>query len=435
MSTPTIAIFDIGKTNQKLFLFDEAYKIVFEKTVQLPEIKDEDGFPCEDIEALTVWVKNSMKELFAWPEFEIKALNVSAHGAGLVHIDDSGKPIAPFYNYLKPYPEDLKKKFYSFYGGEDEFARITASPVLENLNSGMQLYWIKHARPELFKRIKYSLHLPEYFSFLFTHVAASGITSIGCHTHLWDFARNDYHEWVTREGIISKLAPIRASTKAIRCEFGNQSFHAGTGLHDSSAALIPYLQKFFEPFVLLSTGTWNISLNPFNHSPLTAEELNSDCLCYLRLDGKPVKASRLFAGYQHDEKVKKLAEHYHIGPDFFQHVPFHPEFCSNSILNFSDLPPTCEEAYHRLMAELVCQQKSSTDRIIQKGVANIFVDGGFSKNPVFMNLLSRAYRDQSIKVYAAELHQASALGAALVIHEWWNSKTKPGQLINLNLIE
>ena len=36
----------------------------------------------------------------------------------------------------------------------------------------------------------------------------------------------------------------------------------GAGLHDSSAALIPYLSAFREPFILLSPGTWCISLNP-----------------------------------------------------------------------------------------------------------------------------------------------------------------------------
>ena len=47
----------------------------------------------------------------------------------------------------------------------------------------------------------------------------------------------------------------------------------GIGLHDSSAALIPYLVNFSMPFVLISTGTWCISMNPFSKTALTAEEL------------------------------------------------------------------------------------------------------------------------------------------------------------------
>ena len=71
--------------------------------------------------------------------------------------------------------------------------------------------------------------------------------------------------------------------------------------------MIPYLISFKEPFILLSTGTWCISLNPFNHFDLTDDQLNKDCLCYISFKGNTVKASRLFAGYEHEEAVKKLA--------------------------------------------------------------------------------------------------------------------------------
>jgi len=50
---PVIAIFDVGKTNKKVLLFDEQYKVVYEQSQQLDETKDEDGFPCENVSALT----------------------------------------------------------------------------------------------------------------------------------------------------------------------------------------------------------------------------------------------------------------------------------------------------------------------------------------------------------------------------------------------
>ena len=50
--TPVIAIFDIGKTNKKLLLFNEDYKIVYEKSARFIETTDEDGFPCENVDAL-----------------------------------------------------------------------------------------------------------------------------------------------------------------------------------------------------------------------------------------------------------------------------------------------------------------------------------------------------------------------------------------------
>jgi len=429
MAIPVIAIFDIGKTNKKVFLFDEQYKIQFEKSVTPDEIKDEDGFPCEDVHALTNWVKDTFQELLTLAEFEIKTVNVSAHGASFVHLDDSLNPVAPLYNYLKPFPEELHHKFYTTYGGESEFARITASPVLGNLNSGMQLYWLKYHRPEIFKKVKYSLHLPEYISFLFTGKVVSGITSIGCHTNLWDFTKMEYHPWVINEGIGEKLAPIVSSAQATSCSIKGHTFQSGIGLHDSSSALIPYLKCFMDPFVLLSTGTWSISLNPFNDSELTIDELKQDCLCYLSYEGKPVKASRLFAGHFHDEAVKKLANDFHKDVAYYKQVTFNPEFTPQH----ERVAETYEEAYHQFIYTLVQQQKTSTDLILQNNVKDIYVDGGFSKNGLFMNMLARTYPTRN--VFSADVHEASSLGAALAIHDAWSRQAIPKQLINLSLLQ
>src|SRR5882757_111259 len=310
-ATPVIAIFDTGKTNKKLFLFDEHYKIVWEQTASFSETTDEEGEPCEDLDKLTGWVQHSFQELLRLPDFDIRAINFSAYGASFVHIGAEGTPVAPLYSYLKPYPEELKKKFYDNYGGEVTFSMLTASPVLGSLNSGMQLYRIKEEQPELFGRIRYSLHLPQYLSFLLTGKRYSDITSIGCHTNLWNFSQDHYHEWVYREGITDKLAPLRGSDSVLPVADIDKGVISGIGLHDSSAAMIPYLESFQEPFVLISTGTWCISMNPFNKAPLTVAELQRDCLCYMSYQGRPVKASRLFAGYEHEQQVKRLGAHFH----------------------------------------------------------------------------------------------------------------------------
>ena len=150
-----IAIFDIGKTNKKFFLFDEQYKIVLERTEQFAETTDEDGDPCENVQQLAEWVRQTLKEVLGIKKFDVKALNFSAYGASFVHIDANGDPVAPLYNYLKPYPEELKKIFYDTYGGETKVSVATASPVLGNLNSGMQLYWLKYERSASYQQVKY----------------------------------------------------------------------------------------------------------------------------------------------------------------------------------------------------------------------------------------------------------------------------------------
>ena len=453
MKIPVCAIFDIGKTNKKLFLFNENYEIVLEKSTQFDETTDEDEYPCEDVEKLKKWIHECFEEVSSLSEYDIKALNFSTYGASFVHINAKGEVIASLYNYLKPYSQTLQKQFYDTYGGELLFAQQTASPVLGNLNSGMVLYRLKYEKPALFAQIHHSLHLPQFLHFLFTGKYFSDITSIGCHTNLWDFEKNQYHEWLEKEEILEKLAPIN---------FQNESFvtstypslQIGTGLHDSSSALIPYLETFKEPFVLISTGTWCISLNPFNHIPLTTEELQYDCLAYMQYTGKPVKASRLFAGNEHEQQTKRLTTHFQKPNDYFKTVKYdvesieklqHENLNTGESLRGARRPPmqeslfgqrdlsvfeTYEEAYHQLILDIVSQQLLSTELVLHNAPVNkLFVDGGFGKNEIFMNLLAKAFPE--MQVYAASVAQATSLGAALSIHQYWNTQPLPHNLISL----
>lgn len=441
MLQPVIAVIDVGKTNKKLFLFNEDYTIVYEQSARFTETIDEDGDPCENLESLRQSVFDSLRSVIQEKDFEVKALNFSAYGASFVFVNEAGKELTPLYNYLKAYPEALRKKFYETYGGEDLFSTRTASPVLGSLNSGMQVYRIKQERPALFERIRYALHLPQYLSYLVTHKAFSDITSIGSHTNLWDFEKKKYHDWVKKEGIDTVLAPIAKYDEVTPVEISGRKILTGIGLHDSSAALIPYLMNFHEPFILISSGTWCISLNPFNHQPLTVEELKKDCLCYLDFKGNAVKASRLFAGHFHDEQVKRIAEHFNTPVARFRNMAFNPELAGK----FGAAEPgfeekalsvyaNCEEAYHAFMADLVAQQYASTQLALSNTpLKRIFVDGGFSKNEVFMNLL--AGRFPELEVFAASIHQSTALGAALALHKAWNKKPVPSNLITLRFYD
>ncbi len=448
---PVIAIFDVGKTNKKLLLFNEKYEVVHEETSTMNEITDEDGFPCEDINALTGWLKDSFQAVLSNERFVVKGVNFSAYGASFVYTDSTGKVLLPLYNYLKPYPLKLQKQFYETYGGESMVAKQTASPVLGNLNSGMQIYRLKYEKPEVFTRVKYALHLPQYLSFVLSGTFNADITSIGCHTNLWHFQKNKYHEWVLREQIAEKFPPLKDISEI--AGFAENSIPVGIGLHDSSAALVPYLTAFSEPFILLSTGTWCITLNPFNHSVLTDYELHNDCLCYLSYKGNPVKASRLFAGNEHEQQVKRLASHFLTEVNYYKRVKADKLLMKKFMPAYKSMHTTGEtvmigesgffkrklsvyknydEAYHQLIADIMEQQVRSTG-IALKGTAvkRIFVDGGFSKNSIYMHLLADAFPE--IEVFAATVAQASSLGAAMVMHKHWNSQSFPADIIDLKL--
>ncbi|HEY2726393.1 MAG TPA: FGGY family carbohydrate kinase [Parafilimonas sp.] len=429
MAIPVILIFDVGKTNKKLLLFNELYEIVYEESIQLKETKDEDSFPCEDVHALTKWAKTSFDKIINDKRFDIRAINFSAYGASFVNIDEHGRIITPLYNYLKPYPEKIKQQFYATYGDENVIARETASPVLGSLNSGLQLYRLKYEQPKIFNQIKYSLHLPQYLSCIFSNKIATDITSIGCHTMLWNFEKNEYDDWVYKEKLNEKFVPIYKADKINE----DNKIKVGIGLHDSSSALIPYLKSYKEPFILISSGTWCISLNPFNFSVLTDYELHNDCLCYLSYEGKPVKASRIFAGYEHEQAVNKMAIHFNKSIDYYKTVNY-DDSLSNKIKNAQNKLNTFnsyEEAYHALMIDIIQKQVASTNLVLRNSpVKKIFVDGGFSTNKVYMKMLANAYNN--LKVYSTAISQATAIGAAIVLHEHWNNKKLPENLIELN---
>ncbi len=446
-SEPVTAIFDVGKTNKKFFLFDANYNIIWQKNVVFPEISDDEGFPCENIASIVSFINQSLNEVIESQQFNIRMINFSAYGASLMYVGNDHQPIAPLYNYLKPYPDTLLHQFYGRYGGQDQFCLETASPALGSLNAGLQLYRLKIERPEIFKKVKYALHLPQFLSALLSHKNVSEMTSIGCHTGLWDFAMNHYHQWIFKEKIYEKLPPISHPGFLHQIKINGKIIAVGTGLHDSSAALIPYTMIEKAPFVIISTGTWNISMNPFNNSPLTLEELQNDCLFYLTNDGEKVKASRLFTGRPHEEAVLQLTDFFHISNDYYKQVRFNlswfinfsskdktsrqPEikavsFSKEILLQFT----TFDEAYHYVIYQLVKCQVHSTQLVIGEIVPQkIFIDGGFSNNEVFMNMIALSF--PFVKVFAAKVAQASSLGAALALHGHSGFGELPSDLIKL----
>lgn len=442
-----IAIFDIGKTNKKLLLFNEQYQIVWEKSARFAETADEDGFPCESIDRIVSSVSESLLEVLQLPEYQVKAVNFSTYGASLVYLNDQGEALTPLYNYLKPYPDSLIDLLRERYGALDQISLETSSPLLGSLNAGLQLFRLKQEQPKVYAQVQFALHLPQFVSYCLTKVPCSDITSIGCHTLLWDFAQGAYHPWVQAEGLSSKLMPILPANKPLEVELKHHALQVGIGLHDSSAALIPYLVAFNEPFVLISTGTWSISLNPFSTKPLSADELLNDCLTYLSFQQRPVKASRFAIGFVHDECVRAIADHFQVEATSIRNTPFNP-LLIKPIWNDAFAYPTAQEAprrydeadliqfesaeqaYHYLMFDLLIKQLKSTAFVLEEtAVKRIFVDGGFSKNQVYMNLMAMFFPQWEI--YAASMAQATALGAALVIHESWNTQALPSDLIAL----
>jgi sugar (pentulose or hexulose) kinase len=427
-------IFDIGKTNKKCFLFDEDYQEVWKDYVRFDEIKDEDGHLCDNIAEIENWMITTFQKVISLDQFNIKAVNFSTYGASFVHVNKKGKPVAPLYNYLKPFPKDILNQFYDEYGSEMSLAKETASPPLHMLNSGLQLYYLKYAKPEIFKKIRWSLHLPQYLSFIFNRKPVSEFTSIGCHTMLWDYSKNDYHRWVYKEGIDKILPPIVQDENSLDYSFKGKKLKMGFGIHDSSASLIPYLKTQKKPFLLISTGTWSISINPFNKDKLRKADLKNDCLNFLRPSGESVKAARLFLGNEYKVQVEILRSHYVKEEGYHRSIKFDEQLflkLKNSSKKYFRLESidknsnelsktnlskfaTYEEAYHQLMIELMELQIETINLAIGKSsIEKIFIDGGFADNDSFVKIIAHHFNKYKIRTTQSPL--GSALGAAIIV--------------------
>jgi sugar (pentulose or hexulose) kinase len=406
-------IFDIGKTNKKALVFDKDFQVIDEQQTVFEEIGDIDGEPTDDVSKIESWM---FKILRGYEKLNISKINFATYGATLALLDAKGKLLTTPFNYLKKIDPNIKQEFLDKNGGSLAFCTATAGPNLDSLlNSGFQLYWLKKTRPEFFKQIHTALHLPQYFSYLLTGKLASEYTSIGCHTMLWDFSKRDYHDWVKQgfEGFLPTILPINTTFQGFET-LGRLDI--GIGIHDSSAALIPYLTREKKPFLLLSTGTWSICLNPFNTEPLTASEFEQDCLFYMRPDGASVKASRLFLGKIHDEAVEKLTTKFHQKADATREIRFDNEIFDKILRGLLDdkNAQTLIDFYHILIFDLIKIQvekiKLAAGSVVYE---KIIIDGGFAKNELYLTMLKRALPD--VKIEPSDMPQGTALGAALAL--------------------
>jgi sugar (pentulose or hexulose) kinase len=302
------------------------------------------------------------------------------------------------------------------------------------LNSGLQTLWLKTIKPDIFAKTKHVLHFPQYLSYLITGKTYSEHTSIGCHTAIWDFDNMNYHPWIKMYGL-NLPDPVPVETL---CEvtIEGKKLQVGIGIHDSSASLAPYFSGSDGKFLLISTGTWCINMNPFNTEKLTAEQLDKDCLCYMSITRQPVKSSRLFLGHLHETALKQVCDHFRKSEDYYKKVKadnqlssilkakfsgkkafFQTGPYSRDMKDYIDLYEfsTFEEAYHQLMNELGDLTIEAVNLVLPEmdETENIYITGGFSKSELFQKLITKAYPSKS--VYTSEIANGSALGAAMVV--------------------
>ncbi len=167
---------------------------------------------------------------------------------------------------------------------------------------------------------------------------------------------------------------------------------------------------------------------------LTLEDIENDCLYNMRIDGSPVKVSRLFLGNEYKIQVKALSDHFGVPEDYHRTVKFDQETFFKINKDFvpmfkwqsiaaQNMPEETritydrfENAYHQLMVELVVLQINCIKKAIgNDDIPSLYLDGGFSDNDVFIKLLSHHFSGKILQTTDASL--GSALGAAISISD------------------
>jgi hypothetical protein len=193
-------------------------------------------------------------------------------------------------------------------------------------------------------------------------------------------------------------------------------------------------------------------MNPFNPEPLTDDQLKQDCLAYMSIQQQPVKSSRLFMGRIHDVNVKHLTEAFDVEESAYKKVVLNEKLLrelnqknqgapvffkeglpSDYLDNSVDIGifDGFTEAYNQLMIDLVELTVKSIELIIAKedSTTDMFITGGFSKNPIFVKLMASRFPGK--RIYTSEIANATSLGAALVL--WKSIERKFDPHIELEL--
>ncbi|OWV74598.1 carbohydrate kinase [Rhizobium sp. R339] len=292
-----IAVLDIGKTNAKVVVLDSETGAEI-AVLKRPNVTIKTGpYPHYDIEALWSFALDALKKLAREPGFD--AISITTHGAAAALLDGDGTLAMPVIDYEHEYPEAIRDAYTAL---RPPFGETFSPRLAMGLNVGAQLHYQKSAFPEEFAKVTDILTYAQYWTARLTGVAANELTSLGCHTDLWNPKTGSYSSLVDRLDIRGLMAPIRSAFDAIgpvlpeiAAKLGlGEAVPVYCGIHDSNASLLPHLIHREAPFAVVSTGTWVINFGVGGN--LDHLDPKRDALANVDAYGRAVPSSRFMGG-------------------------------------------------------------------------------------------------------------------------------------------
>jgi sugar (pentulose or hexulose) kinase len=295
-----IAVMDVGKTNAKVVIVDAATgQEIASRSMQNRVAKD-GPYPHYDVEALWAFFVDTLTIFAQSPGFD--AISVTAHGAAAALLGENDLAM-PVIDYEHVYPDEVRAAYAAL---RPDFAE-TCSPLLSGgLNVGAQIHYQKTRFPKQFATARTIVTYAQYWVWRLTGVAVNEVTSLGCHTDLWNPQTGEYSSLVDTLELRPMMAPIRSAFERIgdlRQPLASQigvvrPIPVHCGIHDSNASLLPHLITRTSPFSVVSTGTWVVSFAV--GGGLDQLDPARDTLANVDAYGKAVPSARFMGGREFD---------------------------------------------------------------------------------------------------------------------------------------
>ena len=296
-----IAVIDIGKTNAKLALVDPDSLEELAVVTRPNTVISGPPWPHFDVDGHWEFLLDALGDFHR--DHGIDAISITTHGACAALLAKDGSLAAPVLDYEHDGPDDLAADYDAI---RPPFSETGSPRLVTGLNIGAQLYWQFQTDPDLRDRTHQIVTYPQYWAHRLTGVAATDLTSLGCHTDLWNPHTRQPSSLVETLGIAGKLAPPKAPSDVlgpILPEIADQTGLSKDtpvycGIHDSNASLLSHLLGQTPPFGVVSTGTWVIAMS-IGGTDVTLDQ-SRDTLINVNAFGASVSSARFMGGREYD---------------------------------------------------------------------------------------------------------------------------------------
>jgi len=296
-----IVVLDVGKTLAKMSLWTREGLMVARET--RPNVRRDAGdYVALDADGIEHWIANTLGR-FA-QKGKIGAIFPVGHGAAAA-IVSGGRLACPPLDYEEAIPAGIRAEYDAV---RDDFA-LTGSPALpDGLNLGAQLHYLETMHPRLLEGDAVILPWPQYWAWRLSGVAASEITSLGCHSDLWRPGEVRPSDLARKRGWADRLAPLAPAGSVLGTLTREWTVRTGLpetvqvycGIHDSNAALIAargFAEIATHEATVLSTGTWFVAMrSPGDGAAFGALSEARDCLLNIDAEGKCIPSARFMGG-------------------------------------------------------------------------------------------------------------------------------------------